>query len=394
MTEKLLVTVISFVLLFMSPHFIDAANVSHNILIKQLPPISTNGTNTAKITLKSGDIKDKVLKFYIITFPSHGSLSGKVPNLTYTSNFGYVGNDNFTYSVSNKTIESNIATVFIKVNLLPVYIVDIILFFIFAIAFGILFAINNKNSGDYTYNKNEDCWSKASEEKELLNKYINKIEGAYNKRVTQSVVNSSGQSLNTSEIMKKEYDRYSDLFKENENLGERRVNFYITLITTIITALGITSIVSNISSFPFQFAKSTILLYTTFFILSGLFLFGLVTFRRIIHRNVVTDDYKVELDIVRIGFKIKPLKPVASRRGLKKAFLLGNGGIAETVKLLNSLIVGLICSVISLIFTFEVNPLILIPFSIGIVGAWFNQSIYSNYSYIEDEKRRIRGIKK
>jgi len=76
----------------------------------------------------------------------------------------------------------------------------------------------------------------------------------------------------------------------------------------------------------------------------------------LVYRNVATDEYKVELDIIRIGFNVKPSKPIKiRRRDLKKAVRLGNGGITETVKLLNSLIMGLICGVISLVFAFEVG---------------------------------------
>src|SRR5207247_621923 len=53
--------------------------------------------------------------FFVVSSPSHGTLSGTAPNLTYTS-FGFVGTDSFTYAVSDGFAFSKPATVTITVK--------------------------------------------------------------------------------------------------------------------------------------------------------------------------------------------------------------------------------------------------------------------------------------
>lgn len=132
-----------------------------------------------------------------------------------------------------------------------------------------------------------------------------------------------------------------------------------------------------------------------FFILIGLFLFGFVTHRRIIGRNVTTDNYLVDLDKIRIGMAgIRPPKSVRSRQRplISMILLVGKGGIAETIRVINSLIVGLICSVLW-IYIFELDLFTIVPFAIGLVGSWIAQCQYAKMSYIDEEEGRIRVIR-
>ena len=55
------------------------------------------------------------LTYTVFTAPSHGTLSGTAPNLTYTPTTGFSGTDSFTFSVSNGTNPSATATVSITV---------------------------------------------------------------------------------------------------------------------------------------------------------------------------------------------------------------------------------------------------------------------------------------
>ena len=48
--------------------------------------------------------------------PSNGTLTGAVPNLTYTPNADYNGNDSFTFKVNDGTVDSEPATVSITVT--------------------------------------------------------------------------------------------------------------------------------------------------------------------------------------------------------------------------------------------------------------------------------------
>jgi|GEM_PF-2256943 len=72
----------------------------------------------APIILTASDPDNDTLLYYIISSPSHGSLSGEAPNLTYTPETNYNGADSFTFSVNDGLVDSNTATV--QINILSV----------------------------------------------------------------------------------------------------------------------------------------------------------------------------------------------------------------------------------------------------------------------------------
>ena len=75
------------------------------------------GENTAvSITLTSSDADGDALTYSVVGSPTNGSLSGTVPNLTYTPNTDYVGADSFTFQVNDGSVDSNVATVSVTVN--------------------------------------------------------------------------------------------------------------------------------------------------------------------------------------------------------------------------------------------------------------------------------------
>ena len=76
---------------------------------------ATSGVSTS-ITLQGTDPNNLALTYSIGSQPSHGTLTGSGPDVTYQSNAGYVGTDSFTYRVSNGTASSAPATVTISVQ--------------------------------------------------------------------------------------------------------------------------------------------------------------------------------------------------------------------------------------------------------------------------------------
>jgi hypothetical protein len=74
--------------------------------------------NTAKgITLTGTDPDSPALSltYTLATQPTHGTLTGTAPNLTYTPTAGYHGSDSFTFTVNNGTNTSSPATVTLTV---------------------------------------------------------------------------------------------------------------------------------------------------------------------------------------------------------------------------------------------------------------------------------------
>ena len=91
-------------------------------IFKQSPPeakdndVATDEDSSVSIELKGSDSNEDELTYIVVTNPSHGKLSGKAPNLSYTPNKDFSGTDSFTFKVSDKTSESAAATVSINVK--------------------------------------------------------------------------------------------------------------------------------------------------------------------------------------------------------------------------------------------------------------------------------------
>ncbi|MFL0800735.1 MAG: tandem-95 repeat protein [Agarilytica sp.] len=76
---------------------------------------TTDEDSPTTIALSATDPEGDVLTYTILTTPAHGTLSGTVPNLTYTPNANIFGSDQFTFQVTDGVLVSNIATVDIDV---------------------------------------------------------------------------------------------------------------------------------------------------------------------------------------------------------------------------------------------------------------------------------------
>ena len=70
------------------------------------------------ISLTGSDVEGSLLTFATVTQPTHGTLSGTPPALTYTPAANYNGPDNFTFKVNDGTVDSGPATV--SINVTPV----------------------------------------------------------------------------------------------------------------------------------------------------------------------------------------------------------------------------------------------------------------------------------
>jgi hypothetical protein len=77
--------------------------------------VNSNGSPVA-ITLTATDTTGDPLTYTILSNPAHGTLSGAVPNVTYTPTSGFTGTDNFTFEASDGKVNSNVATITINVG--------------------------------------------------------------------------------------------------------------------------------------------------------------------------------------------------------------------------------------------------------------------------------------
>src|SRR5262249_40134592 len=82
----------------------------------QTQSVKTDEDAPMAITLTGSDPGNHPLSYTIVSAPLHGSLSGGLPNLTYTPAELYKGADSFTFKVNNGTTASHGATVFIAIR--------------------------------------------------------------------------------------------------------------------------------------------------------------------------------------------------------------------------------------------------------------------------------------
>ena len=147
---------------------------------------------------------------------------------------------------------------------------------------------------------------------------------------------------NADDFLLEEYKYLAESLWRNEETGERRVNFFISLVTAVIGAL-VAFATTQESALEPDIVKAV-----TLYALLALFLLGFVTLQRLVKRNLVTDEYKRAMDTIRQEFKkgdpelaayipfkkIKPRKP-------------GQGGLVEMVSLINSLILAALAAIVA-----------------------------------------------
>ena len=89
-------------------------NTTPTATVGTLSILQDSSNNT--VTLSASDADSDTLTYTVVTAPSHGTLSGTAPNLTYTPTAGYSGADSFSFKVNDGTVDSAAATVSISVN--------------------------------------------------------------------------------------------------------------------------------------------------------------------------------------------------------------------------------------------------------------------------------------
>ena len=78
--------------------------------------LTTEENSTLSITLTGSDADADTLTYVEIGTPSNGTLSGIAPNLVYTPNTDFTGDDSFTFKVNDGTVDSELAIISITVT--------------------------------------------------------------------------------------------------------------------------------------------------------------------------------------------------------------------------------------------------------------------------------------
>ncbi len=92
-------------------------NVASNLLpVAEAHSVTTEEDTPVGIRLIGSDPDSDPLAYSMVTGPSHGSLKGTAPNLTYTPNPNFNGSDSFTFKINDGAADSAPATVSIMVS--------------------------------------------------------------------------------------------------------------------------------------------------------------------------------------------------------------------------------------------------------------------------------------
>src|SRR5262249_43231618 len=102
--------------------------------------------------------------------------------------------------------------------------------------------------------------------------------------------------MDADKLLLAEYKHFSESIWKNEETGERRLNFFITLVTAVIA--GLVALWTKKGTGDLALSERDIL-RITIPALIGLLLFGIVTFLRMLQRDRVTSEYKGIVDYIR-----------------------------------------------------------------------------------------------
>ncbi len=88
---------------------------ANNAPIAQNQNLTTNEDTPKAILLTASDSENDSLSFRVVSPPKNGTLSGSVPNLTYTPNADFNGSDSFSFVANDGKADSNLAIVTLQV---------------------------------------------------------------------------------------------------------------------------------------------------------------------------------------------------------------------------------------------------------------------------------------
>jgi hypothetical protein len=97
------------------------------------------------------------------------------------------------------------------------------------------------------------------------------------------------------DVLIEDYRYCAEAFRRNEQLGETRVNLFVAFCGAVLTLLGFVLKDRGTTGDRLKLIVLTVLLI--------LLCLGFMTLIRLVKRDVTTDDYKCELDDIRLLFK-------------------------------------------------------------------------------------------
>jgi 8-oxo-dGTP pyrophosphatase MutT (NUDIX family) len=194
------------------------------------------------------------------------------------------------------------------------------------------------------------------------------------------------------DLLLEDYKYLCDSFWKNEETGEKRVQFLITLVTAVMAALA-TLLSTSIKDGNADnvISRIEIIIPIILFSLLSLLMIGIITLLRILKRNEVTDGYKYEMDEIRQRFKDYFDKDLGIlynynpfiKKSIIRLPIRKLGGLAHTVAVINSIIISSFAAIIMLN---DSNQLTKNAIFITIITFIFSFIIQFFYIWIRDDR--------
>ena len=144
--------------------------------------------------------------------------------------------------------------------------------------------------------------------------------------------------MQPNDLLIADLEHFGESLWRNEEVGEKRFSFFVTLVTAVIGALvALTTSDYKPSHEVMRNLEGAVLL--------ALFIFGLLTYLRMLQRNHVTDEYQRTLNYIRK--RLVSLCPELASYEVPKRHKTWwskwlKGGYAETIGTINSILLGAI----------------------------------------------------
>lgn len=89
---------------------------ANSIPVAMSQSVTLQEDSSKAVVLQGSDADGETLAYSVVAQPAHGTISGTVPNVTYTPNLHYSGNDSFAFKVNDGHTDSESATVSIVIG--------------------------------------------------------------------------------------------------------------------------------------------------------------------------------------------------------------------------------------------------------------------------------------
>lgn len=140
------------------------------------------------------------------------------------------------------------------------------------------------------------------------------------------------------DLLLADLEHFGESLWRNEELGEKRLTFFVTLVTAVSAGLTALAAIEDVAFAEVRAAAGIALLV--------LLVLGLVTYLRMLKRNRVTDQYKARLRVIRETYvRLCASDDAAALAGYgalppQRGWTLPGGGYAETIGTINGVLLA------------------------------------------------------